>query len=144
MTLHGQAEWLHTGEVRNTGAYWSSRSKVRADTISAIFGPGASIWYSFLQRRIQFPGRPNAEILARVGLDQTVFAIPNVACFLTSQALMEGTSPAKKLETTYWKALSTNWMVWPFLQVITFKYIPLDQRVLFVNGVSIGMCFLCT
>lgn len=109
----------------------------------AIFGPVATTWFGFLQRRVVFPGRPNLEILARVGLDQTVLATTNLFVFLNTMALLEGTSASEKLEKTYWPALSRNWMVWPFVQFINFKYVPLDLRVLVVNVVSLGWnCYL--
>lgn len=53
-------------------------------------------------------------------------------------AMMEGSDPGKKLETTYFSALSKNWMVWPVVQAINFKFVPLDYRVLVVNVVSLG------
>ena len=104
----------------------------------AIFGPAATTWFGFLQRKVVIPGRPNLEIAARVGLDQTVFASTNLFCFLSSMAIMEGSDPQKKLESTYWNALSSNWMVWPWIQVVNFKFVPLDQRVLLVNTISLG------
>lgn len=52
---------------------------------------------------------------------------------------MEGTSPKDKLDSTYWTALQKNWMLWPFVQAINFKLVPLEHRVLVVNVVSLGM-----
>lgn len=110
---------------------------------TAIFGPLATTWFGFLQRRVVLPGRPNAEIFARVGLDQAILAPGNLFLFLNTMALMEGTSASEKLESTYWPALSRNWMVWPIVQFINFKYVPLELRVLLVNVVSLGWnCYL--
>lgn len=53
-------------------------------------------------------------------------------------ALMEGSDPQEKVKSTYWPALTKNWMVWPFVQFINFKFVPLDMRVLVVNVVSLG------
>ena len=108
--------------------------------IAAVFGPLATTWFGFLQRRVRIPGSPNAEILARVGLDQTVLAPLNLFAFLSSMAIMEGSDPQKKIESTYWNALSKNWMLWPFVQAVNFKFVPLQHRVLVVNFVSLGMC----
>lgn len=56
---------------------------------------------------------------------------------------MEGTSPTDKLQKSYWTALSANWMVWPWIQLVNFKFVPLHHRVLVVNIISIGWnCFL--
>lgn len=104
----------------------------------AVFGPAATLWFGFLQRRIVIPKRPNLEIFSKVMLDQCVFASTNLFVFLNSMALMEGTDPKKKLESTYFSALSRNWMLWPPVQAINFKYVPLDYRVLVVNVVALG------
>ena len=53
-------------------------------------------------------------------------------------ALMEGTDPAEKLSGTYAEALKKNWMVWPAVQAVNFKFVPLEHRVLVVNVVSLG------
>ena len=104
----------------------------------AIFGPLATKWFGFLQSRVRIPGRPNAEILARVGLDQAILAPTNLFVFLNYMAYMEGSDPKKKIESTYTNALTKNWMVWPFVQLVNFKYTPLHHRVLVVNVVSLG------
>lgn len=108
----------------------------------AVFGPAATTWFKFLQNKVVFKNK-NVEILARVGLDQTMFASTNLFIFLSSMAIMEGGSPKEKLEKSYWTALTKNWMVWPFVQAINFKLIPLHHRVLVVNVVSLGWnCYL--
>jgi len=111
----------------------------------AIFGPAATTWYSFLQRRIIINKNPSGTrtILTRVVLDQAVFTPINLLCFLTSMAVMEGTSPQKKLESTYGTAITKNLMVWPWVQLVNFKLVPLEHRVLVVNIVALGWnCYL--
>ncbi|KAI5196421.1 putative integral membrane protein, Mpv17/PMP22 family [Aureobasidium subglaciale] len=109
----------------------------------AVFGPLATTWFGFLQRRVRIPSSPNMEILARVGLDQAILAPTNLFVFLSSMAIMEGSDPSKKIESTYWNALSKNWMLWPFVQAVNFKFVPLHHRVLVVNVVSLGWnCYL--
>jgi len=105
----------------------------------AIFGPAATTWFGFLQKRVVIPGRPNLEILARVAADQCLFAGTNLFVFLSTMAILEGSDPKKKLESTYWNALQKNWMVWPVVQFTNFKFVPLEHRVLLVNVVSLGM-----
>ena len=53
-------------------------------------------------------------------------------------AVMEGTDPGEKLRSTYWEALKKNWMVWPAVQAVNFRFVPLEHRVLVVNVVSLG------
>ncbi|KAI9874315.1 MAG: Protein required for ethanol metabolism [Pleopsidium flavum] len=108
----------------------------------AVFGPVATTWFKFLQNKIVLKN-PNTTIAARVLTDQTVFASTNLFVFLSSMAIMEGTSPKDKLESTYATALQKNWMVWPWVQAINFKLVPLEHRVLVVNIVSLGWnCYL--
>jgi protein Mpv17 len=110
--------------------------------LSAIFGPAATTWYKFLQHKVVLPNK-NLEIVARVACDQIVFASTNMFVFLSSMAIMEGSSPKEKLDKTYWNALEKNWMIWPFVQTINFKLVPLHHRVLVVNVVSLGWnCYL--
>jgi hypothetical protein len=49
------------------------------------------IRYRILERYVRIEN-PNLRVLARVGLDQFVFAPPNIAVFFTAQSLMEGES----------------------------------------------------
>ncbi len=105
---------------------------------AAVFGPAATTWFKFLQNKIKFKNE-NVTIAARVLTDQTVFASTNLFCFLSSMAIMEGTSPKEKLDSAYWTALQKNWMLWPAVQAVNFKLVPLEHRVLVVNVVSLGM-----
>ena len=51
---------------------------------------------------------------------------------------MEGADPKERLRGTYVEALKKNWMVWPAVQAVNFKFVPLEHRVLVVNVVSLG------
>jgi len=108
----------------------------------AIFGPAATTWFKFLQHKIVHKNK-NIEIAARVACDQLIFAPTNLFVFLSSMALMEGISPKEKLEKSYSTAIQKNWMVWPAIQAVNFKLVPLDHRVLVVNVISLGWnCYL--
>jgi len=108
----------------------------------AIFGPAATTWYAFLQRRINLSSRA-LTIGTRVAMDQLIFTPINMLAFLSSMAIMEGSSPQKKLESTYKIAIKKNWQVWPAVQLLNFSVVPLEHRVLLVNVVSLGWnCYL--
>ncbi|KAK8132433.1 Sym-1 [Apiospora kogelbergensis] len=109
----------------------------------AVFGPSATTWFGFLQRNVVVRNSANATIAARVACDQLLFAPTFIGLFLSSMAVMEGGSPKDKLEKSYLPALQANYMLWPFVQLVNFKFVPLHHRVLFVNIISIGWnCFL--
>lgn len=141
MNWHEPVAWHSTEEVI-TIIYSRTCLYTANPSLTAIFGPAATTWFKFLQNNVVLKNK-NLETVARVGLDQTVFASTNLFCFLSSMALMEGSSPKDKLESTYWTALSKNWMVWPFVQAINFTIVPLHHRVLVVNVISLGWnCYL--
>lgn len=82
-------------------------------------------------------------MVARVAVDQTLFAPTSLFIFLSSMAIMEGSSPSEKLEKSYATALTKNWIVWPFVQLINFRFVPLEHRVILVNVISLGWnCYL--
>ncbi|KAK4039338.1 hypothetical protein C8A01DRAFT_36705 [Parachaetomium inaequale] len=107
-----------------------------------VFGPAAATWFGLLSRHVNLRSA-NATMLARVACDQGVFAPTFIGVFLSSMAVLEGTSPREKLAKSYSDALLTNWMIWPFVQMVNFKLVPLQHRLLFVNVISIGWnCYL--
>lgn len=108
----------------------------KADALAGVFGPAATIWYKQLEK-IKLPNK-NAEILARVAADQVVFASTNLLVFLSTMSVLEGSDPKEKLDKSYKTALTKNYMVWPWVQMVNFKLVPLEHRVLVVNVVSLG------
>ncbi|KAL8364290.1 hypothetical protein RB601_009841 [Gaeumannomyces tritici] len=108
----------------------------------AVFGPAATTWFKILQQRVVLKSA-NATIAARVAVDQGLFAPTFIGIFLSSMAVLEGGSPKEKLQKNYFNALTANYMLWPFVQMVNFKFVPLHHRVLFVNVISIGWnCYL--
>ena len=111
-------------------------------TLAVVFGPAATKWYGFLQNNIKLKSH-NATIAARVLADQVVFATCNLAIFLSTMSILEGTDPKEKLAKSYLPGLKANWTIWPAVQAVNFKLVPLEHRVLVVNVVSLGWnCYL--
>lgn len=49
----------------------------------------------------------------------------------------------EKLQRNWWNVLTTNWMVWPGIQLFSFFYIPVHLRIVAANIGSVGWnCFL--
>ncbi|RPB25690.1 hypothetical protein L211DRAFT_96770 [Terfezia boudieri ATCC MYA-4762] len=103
-----------------------------------IFGPMVVQWYRLLERSIRFPGRPSMEIVSRVAADQLIFTPVNMVFFFSGLSLLEGGSVTEKLKSSYSSTLLTNWMVWPAVQLVNFKLVPLNHRLLVVNLISLG------
>lgn len=58
-------------------------------------------------------------------------------------AYLEGSSVKDRLNQAYLPGLTKNFMVWPWVQFVNFKYVPADLRVLVVNVISLGWnCYL--
>ena len=107
-----------------------------------IFGPAATKWYQFLQKRVVLSTNTRTTA-ARVLADQSLFATSNMALFLSSMSWMEGTSPKENMKKNYISGLKANWVLWPPVQAMNFTVVPLEHRVLIVNIVSLGWnCFL--
>jgi len=102
-----------------------------------FFGPVAVQWYRILDR-VRFPGRPNTELLTRVAADQLLFTPVNLVCFFTGMTLLEGGDPREKLRKSYVETLKNNLMLWSTVQLVNFKFVPLEHRLLVVNIVSLG------
>lgn len=109
--------------------------------LTAIFGPAATTWFSFLQRRVVLNSAKTTTI-ARVVADQCLFTPTHLTCFLTSMAIMEGVDPIEKWRTTFLPSYKANLLIWPFIQGVNFTMVPLDYRVLFVNVISLGKCLV--
>ena len=81
-------------------------------------------------------------------IDQTVFAPFIIASVMTVGSVVNGKSWEQIKEmfrTQYPQALKTNYFVWPFVNFVTFRYVPESFRVLFSNSASVGWnCFLST
>ena len=53
-------------------------------------------------------------------------------------AYLEGSSVRDRLSQAYVPGLTKNFMIWPWVQFVNFKYVPADLRVLVVNVISLG------
>ena len=47
----------------------------------------------------------------------------------------------KKLRDNWLQGLKANWTVWPGVQLVNFRFVPLEHRLLVVNLVSLGELF---
>ena len=65
-----------------------------------------------------------------------------MAFFLSSMAYLEGSSPTEKLKKAYKPGMINNFLLWPWVQAVNFKYVPLEHRVLVVNCVALGKWIL--
>ncbi|KAJ7932626.1 hypothetical protein B0H13DRAFT_1956227 [Mycena leptocephala] len=121
----------------------TSRFFVFGATISPFLGR----WNTFLER--QFPlralngsGKVSLKALSkRVACDQLVMAPIGLVAFIGSMGVMEGRSRkqiSQKYSDLFMPTLATNWSVWPFLQFVNFRYMPLPYRVPFQSSMGVA------
>ncbi|SJX63256.1 related to SYM1-protein required for ethanol metabolism [Sporisorium reilianum f. sp. reilianum] len=86
-------------------------------------------------------GKVSVRALAnRVAMDQLLFAPIGLALFTGSMGFMERGSidgVKAKFGEMYIPALLANWQLWPLVQLVNFRYMPLKYRVPFVSAVGI-------
>ncbi|CAO3590207.1 unnamed protein product [Absidia cylindrospora] len=117
--------------------------------------PIAGTWYMFLDRFFPVPTTPaNASAtvmksikragdlvaLKRMALDQSLFAPAGLLLFFTTMGLAETRSlegAKEKLKDAFVPALISNYKVWPLIQWINFKFMPLPFRLPFVSSLGI-------
>ncbi|KIS69040.1 uncharacterized protein UMAG_03019 [Mycosarcoma maydis] len=76
----------------------------------------------------------------RLVMDQVLFAPFGLALFTGAMGYMERGSidgVKDKFGEMYIPALLANWQVWPLVQLVNFRYMPLKYRVPFVSTVGI-------
>ncbi|KKA28339.1 hypothetical protein TD95_000172, partial [Thielaviopsis punctulata] len=99
-------------------------------------------WFKVLER--MFPMGATASVgpaVKRMVCDQVLFAPLGVATFFTAMTLAEGGGRGeirKKLRDTYVPTLKANWMVWPAVQLVNFRVMPVRFQLPFVSTVGIA------
>ncbi|WWD20441.1 hypothetical protein CI109_104917 [Kwoniella shandongensis] len=107
-------------------------------------GPLIGKWMRLLERSIPIRAGANGnglQLAKRVLADQAVMAPFGLALFITSMGIMEGRDSQgikDKFSDMYFPALIANWKVWPLIQTINFKLMPLQYRVPFQSTCGIA------
>ncbi|KAM3580966.1 Protein required for ethanol metabolism [Umbelopsis sp. WA50703] len=105
-----------------------------------VAAPLLSNWYKFLDKNIRLSS-PFKSLIARVGLDQCLFAPSFIALFFSAQGALEGKSMTQikeKLDDGYPQALLNNYKLWPAVQFFNFYVTPLNHRLMVTNIVALG------
>jgi hypothetical protein len=102
-----------------------------------LVGPALHVWYGALNKFI--PAQTTAGAIYRLALDQTVFAAPFIATFMSSLLLLEGRSDeiSDTLSTGWWPAVKSNWLLWIPANFINFRFVVPRFQVLFANAVAV-------
>ncbi|KAG7287231.1 hypothetical protein NEMBOFW57_006737 [Staphylotrichum longicolle] len=99
-------------------------------------------WFKLLEKT--FPITKTAAFvpaMKRVAFDQLIFAPFGVACFFTAMTIAEGGGKRAvyhKMRDMYVPTLKANYMLWPAVQVINFRLMPVQFQLPFVSTVGIA------
>ncbi|KAH7367640.1 vacuolar membrane protein [Plectosphaerella cucumerina] len=99
-------------------------------------------WFKFLSQA--FPITKTSAFgpaMKRVAMDQLVFAPFGVAAFFTIMTVAEGggrRAVYHKLRDMYVPTLKANYLVWPAVQIINFRLMPVQFQLPFVSTVGIA------
>ncbi|KAK2783544.1 hypothetical protein FQN52_008947 [Onygenales sp. PD_12] len=99
-------------------------------------------WFGFLSRT--FPvTKTHATLpaLKRVAMDQLMFAPVGLVCFFTFMTVAEGggrRAIVRKLQDVYTPTLKANFMLWPAVQILNFRIVPIQFQIPFVSTVGIA------
>lgn len=109
---------------------------------AAIGTPIGHVWFGLLDKHV-FPSRMGHPItaLVKMGLDQAFMAPAGLALFYLTISLMEGKRVSQAVDIVREKFVPTmlaNYMLWPAANFINFRFIPPEQRILYVNVIYVG------
>ena len=72
-------------------------------------------------------------VLAKVALDQALFAPTFLCVFVTAVSTLQGLGLddiRKNLSKNYTDIVLTNWKIWPATQLVNFYFVPFQHRIL--------------
>mmetsp|Transcript_9081 Transcript_9081/g.14804 ORF Transcript_9081/g.14804 Transcript_9081/m.14804 type:complete len:198 (+) Transcript_9081:41-634(+) len=122
------------------GKGWDYMQFFSMITFSAlIWCPPAFYWYPYLESL--FPGNDDKmNIVYKVLLDQLVFSPLVLAAFWfhsTFLSTLDLNASVAAIPQNLLSSLVTNWVYWPFVQVINIAFVPVQHKVLVLNLASI-------
>lgn len=98
-----------------------------------LMAPVQHKWYGFLSKTFPFTKTSRTiPALKRVAFDQLIFSPIGLAIFFTFMTIAEGggrRAIMKKFQEVYIPALKANYMVWPAVQILNFRVMPLQFQI---------------
>ena len=98
-----------------------------------IMSPLQFQWFSFLSKA--FPvtkGSGTLPAFKRMACDQLIFAPIGLAAFFTFMTIAEGggrRAISRKFQDIYLPSLKANWMIWPVVQILNFRVVPVPFQI---------------
>ncbi|KAH7283852.1 hypothetical protein KP509_34G026800 [Ceratopteris richardii] len=107
-------------------------------------GPVGHLWYEGLEHvvkhRLKFQPNSAKFITAKVLADGLIFGPIHLFSFFSYMSLASGSTIEKlkeELRRDFLPAFLTEGLMWPVVQVVNFRFIPVQHQLLFVNAFCI-------
>jgi protein Mpv17 len=125
--------------VEKDKAYDFARTARLASFGFLVHGPTGHFFYGFLDKMI--PGTAARTVATKVAIDQLAWNPCFGIMFFTYLGLAEGKSfgeIGQKINDSLATAVTGSWVVWIPAHTINFRFIPTEQRLLYINSIQIG------
>lgn len=115
---------------------------IRFMSYGFIMTPVQFQWFGLLTRFFPMTATSTTiPVLKRVACDQFIFAPAGLCCFFTFMTVAEGGGKRqviKKFQDIYIPTLKANWLIWPAVQLLNFRVVPLRFQIPFVSTIGIA------
>ena len=109
-----------------------------------VHGTTSHWFYGMLDGRI--PGKGAGAVASKVFIDQVLWNPIFGVMFFSYMGLLEGSGvqgTITKIKRDLMTQVTGSWTVWPLAHAINFRFVPTEQRVLYINTIQIFYnCFL--
>jgi hypothetical protein len=107
---------------------------IRFMSYGFLMSPIQHRWFGFLSSTFPITkiGSPWIPALKRVAFDQFLFAPAGLAAFFTYMTIAEGggkRAVQRKFQDVYVPALKANFLIWPTVQIINFRIMPIQFQI---------------
>jgi len=111
-----------------------------------IFAPLAHVWYNKVLEKL-IPGTKTSAVLTKVALDQTLWGVAINSLYLAYATVYINNGSLSDVEPTVtnkiWPLMKANWVLWPAVQLVNFRFVPGPLQVPFINVVVLAWsCYL--
>lgn len=130
------------GYTRNAPPAFDFERLTRFMSYGFFMAPLQFTWFKFLSRAFPLTRKnPTIPALKRVAADQLMFAPFGLVCFFSFMTIAEGggrRALAHKLREVYLPTLKANFILWPAVQILNFRVVPIQFQLPFVSSVGIA------
>ncbi|MCO5560627.1 hypothetical protein L7F22_014243 [Adiantum nelumboides] len=112
---------------------------IRSGLVGFCLHGSLSHYYYYVCEAL-FPFKQWWVVPLKVAFDQTIWSAFWNSVYFVVLGLLRLESPftiASELKSTFWPLLTAGWKLWPFAHLITYGFVPVEQRLLWVDMVEL-------